>query len=130
MSFNKVALAFRVEDGLINHESPFCGSKRFGISHVNSEGGVSQVGTLLKIEGHRILPDGQITTFNRGNKVALMPQLGVDQDNCTCMLVVTGVERYKIMKVVQKHPILIAEVEMMPEEDDSTPKATCYLAIE
>jgi len=33
---------------------------------VNSEGGVSQVGTLLKIEGHQQLPDGQITTFNRG----------------------------------------------------------------
>ena len=58
--------ACRVEDGLINHESPFCGSKKFGISHVNSEGGVSQVGTLLKIEGHQQLPDGQITTFNRG----------------------------------------------------------------
>ena len=56
----------RVEDGLINQESPFRGSKRFGISHMNSEGGVSHVGTLLKIEGHRQLPDGQITTFNRG----------------------------------------------------------------
>ena len=56
----------RVDDGLINHESPFCGSKRFGICHMNSEGGVSHVGTLLKIEGHRQLPDGQITTFNRG----------------------------------------------------------------
>ncbi|KAL3148884.1 hypothetical protein ABBQ32_001754 [Trebouxia sp. C0010 RCD-2024] len=88
-----------VEDGLINHESPFCGSKRFGISHMNSEGRVSEVGTLLKIEGHRKLPDGQITTFNR------------------------GLERYKIMKVVQKQPILIAEVEMMPAEDDASPKA-------
>lgn len=56
----------RVEDGLINHESPFCGSKRFGISHVSSEGGVCQIGTLLKIEGHRKLPDGQITIFSRG----------------------------------------------------------------
>ncbi|DBB09509.1 hypothetical protein WJX82_002679 [Trebouxia sp. C0006] len=88
-----------VEDGLINHESPFCGSKKFGISHVNSEGGVSQVGTLLKIEGHQQLPDGQITTFNR------------------------GLERYKIMKVIQKQPVLIAEVEMMPEEDDTSPQA-------
>ena len=61
-----IHLQCRVEDGLINHESPFCGSKRFGISHVSSEGGVCQVGTLLKIEGHKRLPDGQITTFNRG----------------------------------------------------------------
>ena len=63
----------RVEDGLINHESPFCGSKRFGISHMNSEGGVSHVGTLLKIEGHRQLPDGQITTFNRGKNISSLP---------------------------------------------------------
>lgn len=36
--------------------------------------------------------------------------------------VVAGLERYKIMKVVQKQPILIAEVEMMPAEDDASPK--------
>lgn len=88
-----------VEDGLVNHESPFCGSKQFGITYVNSEGGICHVGTLLRIEGHKTLPDGQITTFNR------------------------GVDRYKIMKVIQKQPVLIAEVEMMPEEDDTTPKA-------
>ena len=40
---------------------------------------------------------------------------------------VAGVERYKIQKVVQKHPILIAEVEMMPDEDDNTPKVALLL---
>ena len=114
----------RVEDGLINHESPFCGSKRFGISHVNSQGHVSQVGTLLKIEGHRKLPDGQITTFNRG--VTSLNGL-----RCCIIIVgwnftssISGVERYKIRKITQKHPILIAEVEMMAEEDDTTPKVS------
>lgn len=59
----------RVEDGLVNHESPFCGSKQFGITYVNSEGAICHVGTLLRIEGHKTLPDGQITTFNRGTAV-------------------------------------------------------------
>ena len=32
------------------------------------------------------------------------------------------------MKVIQKQPVLIAEVEMMPEEDDTTPKVAVTLA--
>lgn len=88
-----------VEEGLVNRESPFCGSKQFGLNHVNSEGGVSQVGVLLSIEGHELQSDGRMITYNR------------------------GVSRYKILKVTQKIPVVIAEVEMMPQEDDTSPKA-------
>lgn len=47
--------------------------------------------------------------------------------NCNVVLVtVAGIERYKILKVIQKQPVLIAEVEMMPAEEDNTPKV-CQL---
>lgn len=32
------------------------------------------------------------------------------------------------MKIVQKQPVLIAEVEIMPEEDDTSPKVSSILA--
>lgn len=39
-----------------------------------------------------------------------------------CFGTVAGIKRYKILKVIQKQPILIAEVEMMPKENDTSPK--------
>ena len=33
-----------------------------------------------------------------------------------------GMSRYKILRVKQEHPVVIAEVEMMSEEDDTSPK--------
>lgn len=33
------------------------------------------------------------------------------------------------MKVIQKQPVLIAEVEMMPEEDDTSPQVTHHLFV-
>ncbi len=34
------------------------------------------------------------------------------------------------MKVIQKQPVLIAEVEMMPEEDDTSPKVFNHLLVQ
>ena len=33
------------------------------------------------------------------------------------------------MKVIQKQPVLIAEVEMMPEEDDNSPQVVHHLLV-
>ena len=59
-------MLYRVEEGLINDQSPFCGSKKFGLNHVNNDGTVCQVGVLLRIEGHKLLGDGRMIIVNRG----------------------------------------------------------------
>ena len=51
---------------MINEESPFYGSKKFGLNHVNNDGTVCQVGVLLRIEGHKLLRDGRMIVVNRG----------------------------------------------------------------
>ena len=86
---------------------------------MNSEGGVSHVGTLLKI--------GRSQTVARWPNPHLqqrcecyaplrrmsesLPFYLCQPTNCSFVLVtVAGVERYKILKVIQKQPVLIAEV--------------------
>lgn len=61
----------RIEAGLVNDESPFRATRKFGISLVH-QSGLAEVGTLLKIEQHKKLPDGQIVIVSRG---MLMKQL-------------------------------------------------------
>ena len=34
-------------------------------------------------------------------------------------LACTGIQRYKLTKVVKEQPVLIAEVELLPEDDDT-----------
>ena len=43
------------------------------------------------------------------------------------LFILAGVSRYKILKVTQKIPVVIAEVEMMPQEDDTSPKVSIDL---
>lgn len=56
---------FRIEEGLVNDESPFRATRQFGISLVH-QSGVSDIGTMLKIEQHKQLADGQIVIISRG----------------------------------------------------------------
>jgi hypothetical protein len=39
----------RVEEGLVQQDSPFCGTKRFGMCYVDKEGRVASIGTILEI---------------------------------------------------------------------------------
>ena len=61
----------RIEEGLVSDDSPFRATRKFGISLVH-QAGLAEVGTLLKIEQHKKLPDGQIVIVSRG---MLMKQL-------------------------------------------------------
>ncbi len=45
-----MAVCRRVEEGLVQKESPFCGTKTFGMCFVDNEGRVASVGTVLEIQ--------------------------------------------------------------------------------
>jgi hypothetical protein len=46
---NSLACALRVEEGLVQQDSPFCGTKKFGMCYVDKEGRVASIGTILEI---------------------------------------------------------------------------------
>ena len=85
-----------LEEGLVNPDSPFCGTREFGMCLVDQNGGLSAIGTLLRIKAHERMPDGQIQIEN------------------------LGMERFRILEVKQERPVLICDVEFMEsgEEDD------------
>ena len=39
----------RVEEGLVQKDSPWCGTKRFGMCYVDNEGRMAAIGTTLEI---------------------------------------------------------------------------------
>lgn len=89
-----------LEDGLVNFDSPFCGTKRFGMNLVDGRGGLAATGCVLEISDFQRMDDGQ-------------------------MLIATkGAERYRIKEVVEERPVLVCEVEFLPEDEDTGPIAT------
>lgn len=38
-----------IDDGLVQSDVPWCGSRRFGMCYVNKEGRMSTVGTVLEV---------------------------------------------------------------------------------
>ena len=50
-----------VEGGLVQRESPFCGSKRFGACYYEGRGRLALVGTVVSITDFLHLPDGRIS---------------------------------------------------------------------
>lgn len=81
-----------VEEGLVQKDSPFCGSKTFGMCFVNESGQLATVGTTLVVQEHLQLPDGRLYVTSK------------------------GAQRFKIAKVLKEAPVLICEVEMLPDE--------------
>lgn len=88
-----------IEDGLVQKESPFVGSKRFGMCYVegrSDDSGVSRmasIGTTLEIvDFAHVQQDGRLFITNKGR------------------------ERFRIISVVRERPIMIAEVEELPED--------------
>ena len=46
----------------------------------------------------------------------------------TLKVVAAGIERYKLRKVIQKQPIMIADVELFPEEEDISQQVKCLIS--
>ncbi|GAB4817835.1 hypothetical protein N2152v2_004881 [Parachlorella kessleri] len=84
----------RLEDGLVNPDKPWCGSRRFGMAFYDPKSqGLASVGTLLEIKEHARLEDGRLMVQNIGR------------------------ERFRIKKVVEERPVLVCEVEYLPTEE-------------
>ncbi|KAK9863905.1 hypothetical protein WJX84_003410 [Apatococcus fuscideae] len=81
-----------LEEGLVNHQSPFCGSRIFGMCWATSQG-LTSVGTTLHIDNHRVQPDGRMLVTTKGR------------------------ERFQIQSIVQEKPVLICDVEMLEGDD-------------
>ncbi|GFR48354.1 hypothetical protein Agub_g10243 [Astrephomene gubernaculifera] len=86
-----------IEEGLVQRESPFCGSRRFGMCYVEGrgEGGAARmasIGTCLEVVEFAHVQDGRIFV--------------------TCK----GRERFRVLSIVRERPIMIAEVEELAEE--------------
>jgi hypothetical protein len=85
--------SFRVEEDLVQDESPFKGSKRFGMCFATAEG-LATYGTVLEIVKHTVLPDGRLLVLTKGR------------------------DRFKIEKIVQEKPVLLCDVNMIDDSED------------
>lgn len=96
-----------IEEGLVQKESPFCGTKRFGMCFLDS-GRMASVGTTLEVQEYLHQPDGRIYITNK------------------------GIERFRVVRVVKELPVLICEVEVLEEveEDKEAAKESQELADE
>lgn len=56
-----------LEDGLINPDKAWCGSRRFGMSFYDPRSsGLASIGTVLEIKRHERLDDGRLLVENVG----------------------------------------------------------------
>ena len=81
-----------IEEGLADEDSPFLGTKEFGMCFVDKEGNIASVGSLLSIESHKLLEDGRLYIQNN------------------------AVKRFQVTEVVEQSPVLICKVSFL--EDD------------
>lgn len=82
-----------IDEELVQLEAKHVGSKQFGMCFVNKKG-MCKVGTTLQISQHLRLDDGRLAVNNQ------------------------GVERFKVIKVLEERPVLMALVEVLQEEED------------
>jgi len=83
-----------IEEGLVQEDSDWCGTKRFGMCYVDQEGRMAAIGTTLEITDFDNVPDGRLLVNNK------------------------GCEKFKVLRVVKEKPVLVCEVETVPEEDE------------
>lgn len=88
-----------IEDGLVIKESPFAGTKRFGLCFYDDKGRLASVGTTLEIQEHVKDSEGRLFITNK------------------------GMERFKILKVLTERPVLTCEVEVLDEDNDTSEEA-------
>lgn len=92
--------AENVDEGLVQKESPFVGTRKFGMCFVTRDGRMASIGTTLEIQQHVTESDGRIYVTQK------------------------GIERFEIKKVVREKPVLVCEVEVLPEDNDCSEEVT------
>lgn len=83
----------RIEAELVQEDSPFKGTKRFGMCFVCNQG-LSKYGTLLEITKHSVQQDGRLLILNKGMK------------------------RFRLEKVKQEKPVLLCDVTILEDDCD------------
>eukprot|EP00198_Chlamydomonas_reinhardtii_P005630 XP_001694966.1 predicted protein [Chlamydomonas reinhardtii] len=89
-----------VEEGLVQADSPFCGSRKFGMCYVDGRADPSgasrmaSIGTVLEVVDFAHVQDGRIFLTTKGR------------------------ERFRVRSIVRERPIMIAEVEELEEDAD------------
>ena len=81
-----------VEEGLVDEDSPFAGSREFGMC-LTTQQGMATIGTTLRVEEFSHLPDGRLLVTNK------------------------GVERFKVLDVVRESPYVVCRVEVLEDDD-------------
>lgn len=87
-----------IEEGLVQTDSPFCGTRQFGMCYFQKDK-LSGIGTTLHIDEYVHLPDGRMVVTTKGT------------------------ERFKITSVIKEKPVLVCEVEVLPEDNDTSEQA-------
>jgi len=85
-----------VDQELVQKDSPFEGTREFGMCFVGRNG-MENVGTMLRIEKHERRENGQMVVVNK------------------------GVERFKVLQELRKQPYMVCQVEMLPDIPDDVP---------
>lgn len=90
-----------IDEDLVQRDSEFLGSKEFGMVWLSDQGGVAKIGTLLQIKAHHMVKDGRLIIQS------------------------TGSRRFRILKILQSRPVLLARCEMVDDTsgDGETPEA-------
>ena len=57
-----------IEEGLVSKESPWCGTKRFGMCYVDQEGRMASIDSTLEIMEFANVPDGRLFITNKGKE--------------------------------------------------------------
>ena len=66
-----------VEQELVDTESPYAGSRKFGMCFTTGRGTMASVGTLLEIERHERLQDGRMLVVSKGSEASNPCEAGV-----------------------------------------------------
>lgn len=88
-----------IDEGLVVKDSPFCGTKRFGMCFIDQSGRLATTGTTLEIQEHISDDEGRMFITNK------------------------GVERFRILEVVKERPVLTCQVEILDEDENMTEEA-------
>lgn len=95
----------KVDEGLVQQNSPFAGSRRFGMCYYEQDskrGRLSAIGTTLEIHDVLLEDQGRMIVTNK------------------------GIERFKIIGIIKEAPVLICEVEVLPEDQDDSEQVSMY----
>ena len=83
----------RLETELIDEDSPFKGTRAFGMCLAVGNG-IASIGTMLHIQQHSRRPEGRMEVLSRGGR------------------------RFRIVRVVKELPVLLCEVEWLEDTAD------------